>query len=126
MLAKVKYCSAKDVILVDAEGRFDLGKSLVVLRNIVSHPEYKEAYEILFDLRDIDCAFSVANIYKLAELMAFPDPLLPTRKKIAVVVSEDKNFDHAKFFEVCALNRGMQVMSFQAIEEAESWLQAAL
>jgi hypothetical protein len=126
MFSKIKYCPAEEVILVDAEGRFDLERSISALRKLVSHPDYEKAYEILFDLRNINCAFSIAHIYQLVQLMALPDSLLPTRRKIAVTFPEDKNFDHAEFLENCAVNRGMKVMAFQDIREAEKWLKADL
>jgi len=36
------------------------------------------------------------------DVSGLADPALPTRKKIAVLVSGQRAFDHAKFLEVCS------------------------
>ena len=58
--------------------------------------------------------------------MAWPDPALPTGRKVAVLVSGDREFGHARFLELCARNRGMRVRAFQNLEEADAWLTASL
>lgn len=122
MGTKVKRLTGKDVIVADVKGRLNLPKSVDVVRDLVSHPEYEEHMEVVFDLRDAECELTVSDVFQLAYYMAWPDAGLPTRRKVAVIVSPEKEFDHAQFFETCAVNRGLQVKSFQDVRSAEAWL----
>ncbi len=126
MGTKVKRLAGEDVIVADHNGHLNLSKSVNLVRDLVSHPEYEECMEVVLDLRDAECDLTVSDVYQLAYYMAWPDPGLPTRRKIAVIVSPEKEFDHARFFETCAVNRGLQVKSFQDVRTAEEWLRKDL
>ncbi len=93
---------------------------------IADEPSFNAQTEVLLDLRDIDCQLSTTDIFELAEHMAFPNPALDTHRKIAVLVSGHLSFDHARFFELCARNRGVNVQAFDEYEAADEWLYAEL
>jgi len=116
----------KDLIVVTSSGTLDLAASHSALKSLAADPEFDRHYEILLDLRDSACELSVMDVYDIAKYLAWPDPALPTRKKIAVLVSGKRAFDHAKFLEVCSLNRGVQVGAFEDYEKASEWLDAEL
>ena len=124
MKVEVKYYSAADVITVDAEGRLDLSKSKEMIKRIVSHSEYDQYFEEVLDLRDVTCDLSTFDFFEIASFMAWPNPKLPTRRRIAIVVSGDKEFDRATFFETSARNRGLLVRSFRHLSAAEEWLES--
>lgn len=69
---------------------------------------------------------SIADVFEIATHLAWPDPALPTRKKIAVLVSGERAFDHAKFLEMCSTNRGIRVGAFEDYEKAGEWLDTDL
>jgi hypothetical protein len=116
----------KDLIIVTSSGTIDLVASKSTLKGLAADPEFDRQYEILLDLRDSECELSVTDVYEIATYLARPDPVLPTRKKIAVLVSGQRAFDHAKFLEVCSANRGIQVGAFEDHEKASEWLDADL
>jgi len=116
----------KDLIVVTSSGTIDLVSSKSALKSLAADPEFDRHYEILLDLRDSECEMSVMDVYEIATYLAWPDPALPTRKKIAVLVSGQRAFDHAKFLEVCSTNRDVQVGAFEDYEKASEWLDADL
>ena len=124
MKVEVKYYSAADVIIVHAEGRLDLSKSKEMIKRIVSHSEYDQYFEEVLDLRDVTCDLSTFDFFEIASFMAWPNPKFPTRRRIAIVVSGDKEFDRATFFETSARNRGLLVRSFLHLSAAEEWLES--
>ena len=116
----------KDLITVTTSGTMDLVASKVALKNLAADPEFETNYEILLDLRDSECALSITDVFEIAKHLAWPDPAVPTHKKIAVLVAGHLAFDHAKFLELCSANRGMLVHAFEDYEKASEWLDADL
>jgi hypothetical protein len=116
----------KDLIIMTSSGMIDLAASKIALKNLAADPEFDKHYEILLDLRDSECELSVMDVYEIATYLAWPDPALPTSKKIAVLVSGQRAFDHAKFLEVCSTNRGVHVRAFEDYEKASEWFDADL
>ena len=116
----------KDLIVMTSSGTIDLVASKAALKSLAADPEFEARYEILLDLRDSECELSVTDVYEIAAYLAWPDPALPTGKKIAVLVSGQRAFDHAKFLEICSTNRGLQVGAFEDYEKASEWLDADL
>ncbi len=117
---------SRELIVVNAEGVLDLGASRRALRDLAASPERTEFYEVLMDLRDADCKLSTLDVYELAAAMAWPEPMLPTRRKVAVLVSEGEPFDLASFLELCAGNRGMRIRAFTDADAAAAWLETDL
>jgi hypothetical protein len=116
----------KDLIVMTSSGTIDLAASKSALKRLAADPEFDRHYEVLLDLRNSECEMSVMDVYEIAKDLAWPDPALPTRKKIAVLVSGQRAFDHAKFLEVCSTNRGVQVGAFEDYEKASEWLDTEL
>jgi hypothetical protein len=116
----------KHLIIMTSSGTIDLVASKSALKTLAADPEFDKHYEVLLDLRDSECELSVMDVYEIATYLAWPDPALPTRKKIAVLVSGQRAFDHAKFLEVCSTNRGIQVGAFEDYDKASEWLDADL
>jgi hypothetical protein len=116
----------KDLIVMTSSGTIDLAASKSALKKLAADPEFDKHYEILLDLRNSECEMSVTDVYEIAKDLAWPDPALPTCKKIAVLVSGERAFDHAKFLEVCSANRGVRVGAFEDYEKASEWLDTEL
>ena len=116
----------KHLIVMTATGTLDLVASKAALKSIVADSNFDARCKVLLDLRDIDCAMSVTDIYELAVHMAAPNPALPTNKKIALLVAGHAAFDHARFLEMCAGNRGLKMRAFEDYETADQWLNADL
>ncbi len=130
MYTENKAFPLKHLIVMTADGTLDLAASKEALKSIVADPGFDSKCEVLLDLREIDCALTVNDIYHLAEHMAYPNPALPTVKKIAVLVdgpsATNLALNHAQFLEVCATNRGLNLHAFGAYSDADAWLNAKL
>ena len=112
--------------VMTASGTLDFAASKIAVKSLVAEPSFDERCEVLLDFRDIECAMSVVDIFQLAEHIGFPNPALPTKKKIAVLVTGHRAFDHAQFLELCASNRGLKMGAFEDYENADAWLNADL
>ncbi len=126
MLTKVKSYPLKKLIVLDAYGELDLAASRIALRKLAADPDFDWRTEVLLDMRDVECHMSTIDIHELASLLAWPDPALPTGRRIAVLVSGRTEFDHAKFLEMCASNRGITLAAFDDYDKADAWLSAEL
>ncbi len=124
MKTEATYIPGTDLLIIGADGKLDISNSKAALKKIVSHPDYNQNREVLFDLRNITCDISPLDIYDIVSFMSWPDSEFPTRNKIAVVVSDNREFDHARFFETCARNKSLRVKSFNEIRTAGEWLQS--
>jgi hypothetical protein len=113
---------SKELIVLTANGTLDLDESKIMIDKLVSNPEYQSHYEILMDLRDTECELTIIEIYTLVSYMVWPDPALPTRRKIAVVVRSMQELDGAKFMELCANNRSLHIKAFSDLDESITWL----
>jgi hypothetical protein len=109
-----------------SSGTIDLAASKATLGILAADPDYKANYELLLDLRDSECELSLSDVFEIATFMSRLDPALPSRKKIAVLVSGQAAFDHAQFLELCSRNRGIEVSAFEDYEKASEWLDADL
>jgi len=116
----------KDLIVMTASGTADLAASKAALKSLADDPDFLQDYEVLLDWRDIDCKMSVTDVFEIATFLANPKTKLPTHKKIAILVSGRHAFDHAKFLEICATNRGVALYAFEDYAKANEWLETTL
>jgi hypothetical protein len=116
----------KDLLVMTSTGTIDLAASRAALRILAADPEYKSNYELLLDLRDVECTLSLSDVFEIATYMTQLDPALPPRRKIALLVSGRIAFDHAQFLELCSRNRGRQIGAFEDYKKAGEWLDVDL
>lgn len=116
----------KHLMVLTATGTLDLAASKAALHSLTADPGFDARSEVLLDLRDVECAMSVTDIYELAVHMASPNPALPTYTKIALLVAGHAAFDHARFLEMCAGNGGLKIGAFVDYAIADDWLNADL
>jgi hypothetical protein len=114
------------LIVVDAKGVCDLPASKAALEKLAADPQFDSQTEVLLDWRDVKCEMSTLDIYELASFLAGPDPALPTRRKIAVLVGGRAQFDHASFLQMCTANAGIRLAAFDDYDAADHWLTADL
>ena len=100
-----EFYQAQHLFVMDASGVLDLQASKIALAKLAADPDFDSRSEVLLDLRNIQCALTTNDIFILADALAWPNPALPTPRKIAVLVAGRKEFDHASFLELCARNR---------------------
>lgn len=92
------------------------------LKKIKSNPEIKEGYKELFDVRFI--TESKVTLESFAEIIkeVTADEKRTFRNKLAIVVSKLDSFDRAKYFEKIIPDEKQNVIVFNTLETAKTWL----
>src|SRR5687768_496007 len=102
MTSNDKAYPSNDMIIMTASGPVDLAASKAALKVLADDPEFLSSYEVLLDWRKIDFTMSLTDIFEIATYLANPKTALPTRKKIAILVSGAAAFSNARFLQLCA------------------------
>jgi len=102
------------------EGRFDFESSRDLLIEAISASAKSKDHEILLDLREARADLTMVDVYYLAAELDRQKTI--SREKIALLLNPEQKWEQAKFFELCAVNRGLDVGAFNSYEEAINWL----
>ena len=111
---------AREFIRNNVNGEFDLESTKEVLLSVFSKMKNLDVSEVVLDVREASTKMTAFDLYQL--LSIFDKVVHKGSWKIAIVNRPKDDFDRAKFFELCAQNRGYQVGAFQVFEEAVAWL----
>jgi hypothetical protein len=120
------FFRTEHLVVLDVTGSLDLKASTAALNGLANDPRFDASTEVLLDLRGMECHMSNGDIYALATAMGRPDPLLPTNKKIAILVAGNSEFNHAEFLALCGRSRGLQIEAFDDYDRAGFWLLGTL
>lgn len=120
MALKLHVIHAKDFVKMTPRGEFDFDSTRDLMIKAISVESKASELEILFDFRKACAELTTTDIWYLAEALDKNRALF--HEKIAILIGPNQNFDNAKFFELCATNRGLEVRAFTSYEEAINWL----
>ena len=120
MKAEIKFVKTRDFIKTTASGQLNLEQSKKVLEEIARLNTPDDLHDILVDIRGTEPGLSLSDIYEL--VTAVGNHRQAFRKKIAILLGAQHDFDKARFLEMCASNRGYNVNAFDDFEEAVNWL----
>ncbi len=116
----LKIVPSREFIRTNANGEFDLEGTKELFLSVFSKMKDADVSEVVLDVRE---AYSKMTAFDLYQLLPILDKLGHKGSwKVAIVYRPKDDFDRAKFFELCAQNRGYQVGAFQVFEEAIAWL----
>ena len=122
MTTNIRVIRAHDFVRATADGKIDFEMSKKLLREVAEAAATLVDYEIILDTRNTQGELSVGNLWFLAaELRDLGEAF---HRKTAVLCPLER-FDSAKFFELCAKNRGFRVSAFTSYEEAMEWLMSS-
>jgi hypothetical protein len=124
MQTRKRIAVDEGLVILQASGRLDLESTKRAIDRLVSDSGYDEQYQVLMDLRNVECNLLVSEIREIAAYLAQPDPALPTYRRVAVVVTGQSNLEPAELFAMYAHHRGMWIRAFDDIEQAQRWLDA--
>jgi hypothetical protein len=116
----VRIIQARDFLKVTPTGEVELEKSKKSLMALVSLNAAPRQYDVLIDTRQKTGYLTLADIAELVDLML--EHRDSFRSKLAVLARPGLGFDHAKFMELYATNRGFRVAAFADFEAAINWL----
>jgi hypothetical protein len=117
----VKVISAGDFIRAQPEGKINFEEAEGLLKQIAEAAGSLEDYQVLVDLRNVTSRLTPAELFSLARTVALHRRREGTRTAILVPF---ERFDKARFFALCAENRGVNIHSFTDYEQAMEWLLA--
>lgn len=120
MKPKHTVLDGKHFIKVEASGGFDLEESKRALRRLLQDPKFPEDSDIVIDLRESDCELGLADVFEVVQFMV--EHRRAFFRKIALLAGGETELDKARFMELCARNRGLQVRAFSELPEAKAWL----
>jgi hypothetical protein len=111
---------ATDFIIATPDGVLDLEKSRELLKKITKTSEGHRDFHILIDFRTTDIKLSTVDIWEICRgLSEYGETF---KRKTAILLREDGNFEKMRFLELCAFNRGFKINPFMDFEEAIMWL----
>jgi hypothetical protein len=123
MTKKMEYIvvSVNEFIKVTHSGEFDREETRRSLPQFAELIAASGCNHILLDTREAftNPPLTFFDIYRFVEELGKHGATL--RNKIAVLTRKDAQFDNAKFFELCAGNRGFDAQAFTSFEEAINW-----
>ena len=120
MTLKLHVIHAKEFVKMTPNGEFDFDSTRDLMIEAISVESEASELEILFDFRQARAHLTTTDIWYLAEAMDKNRALF--HEKIAILIGPNQKFDNAKFFELCATNRGLEVGAFTSYEDAIDWL----
>jgi hypothetical protein len=121
MPAQIKVISASDFIRAKPTGEFDLEASEHLLAGIAKVGAALDDFDILIDTREAQGVMSATDLWFLADKLVHYRSTFA--RKTAVLCPLEK-FDRARFFAMCAENRGFNMRAFADYEQAMEWLMA--
>jgi hypothetical protein len=101
-------------------GELDLDTSKRLILNLAREHASPGQYDVLIDTRQTTGKLTLFDIAEMVNVMI--EHRGSFRSKVAVLTSHDYKFEHAKFMELYANNRGFQIGAFDDFEEAMNWL----
>ena len=119
MTTNIRVIRSHDFIRATEDGQIDLGKSKKLLIEVAEVAATLVNYEIILDTRKAQGELSATDLWQLAAELS---NLGTTFYRKTAVLCPLERFDQAKFFELCAHNRGFRVSAFTSYEEAMEWL----
>ena len=124
MPSNLRIIHLRDLIEFCPEGKLDYAKMAEGVREIASVRGAFADYDVLIDTRGAESHLSAAELWAIAESLAqavHGNAAKGFTAKIAVLCPVER-FDHAKFLELCAQNRGLNVRAFTAFDDVFEWL----
>jgi hypothetical protein len=124
MSVNVRIISIRDFLQVAPLGSQDFRSLKQALAEAASVQGAFLDYDLLIDTRGADIHLLLTDIWELAADLAriiHAGASKSFRAKIPVLCPAE-GFDHAKFFSLCAENRGLNVRAFTSYEDVFAWL----
>jgi hypothetical protein len=116
----LRLIHAKDFLKMTPTGELDLETSKRLILKFALENGSPGQYDVLIDTRQTIGRLTLFDMAELVNVMI--EHRESFRSKVAVLTSPDYKFEHAKFMELYANNRGFQIGAFDDFEKAMNWL----
>ena len=119
MPRNIKVIRGPEFIRAQPEGQVHLEAAEQMLTEIAEAGAGLEDFQVLVDVRRTTGALEPAELWRLAQKLATHRRTFGHR---TAVLCPMEKFDNARFFAMCAENRGINVHAFTSYEDAMEWL----
>lgn len=119
MPRNIKVIRGPEFIRAQPEGRANMDAAEQMLSEIAEAGAGLEDFHVLVDVRRISGALEPAELWHLSQKLASHRRTFGHR---TAVLCPLEKFDNARFFAMCAENRGINVHAFTSYEDAMEWL----
>ena len=109
-------------IIHTVTGEMTLGEIKSSYEAILSHPEFQEGMNSIWDMRNADASkFDRQDVIRVARY--FETQFKNRAKfKVAVIVFRDLEYDLSKIYQVAAADLPAKIGIFNNLDEAKKWL----
>ena len=116
----LRLIHSKDFLKTTPAGEIDLETSKQFILKFARVNSSPSQYDVLIDTRQTTGTLTLFDMAELVNVMI--EHRGSFRSKVAVLTSHGYKFEHAKFMELYANNRGFQIGAFDDFEKAMNWL----
>jgi hypothetical protein len=120
----LRIVRVKDFIRLIEQGHPNLTKLIEDVKEAASVSGAFKDYDVLLDVRGLETNLSITELFILAqevEKLVHSGSPQGFWAKIAVLCPIER-FESAKFFELCTMNRGLNVQAFTSVEDLFDWI----
>jgi hypothetical protein len=120
----VRYTVSEDGMLVRATASGFLTEQDIYgyLQDVLADGRIQTGYNALFDVSRIEDTDVVLGTFQEISTRTERNPKKTPRSKVAIVVSQDRLYENARVFEQLSSPRLHNVIVFNDISTAETWL----
>ena len=119
MPTSVRVIRPRDFVRATAGGVLDLEAAEKMLADIAAAAAKETDLELLIDTRRAHGMLGAADLWFLADRLV---KYRGTFERKTAVLCPTEKFDRARFFALCAENKGFNVQAFTSYEDAMEWL----
>ncbi len=119
MPANVKVIQAREFVRARPDGEANLESAEQLLMDIARAGRGLEDFEVLVDTREVSGRLSANDLWALTEKLV---RLRESFARRTAILCPLERFDHARFFALCAENKGFNIQAFTSYEDAMEWL----
>jgi hypothetical protein len=117
----IRVISGREFLRADVRGQPDLATSRQILEELAAAGGADPRRDIMLDIRDTgDPVLTSVDLFELVQV--FRKLGLGVLNRIAILRRVKDEFDRARFFEMLATDRGLNVAVFEEFEPAFTWL----
>jgi hypothetical protein len=119
MPRNIKVIHATDFIRATPEGKANLEKAELLLKEITEVGAGLDGFQVLVDRRRVTGHLMASELWYLADRLVHYRRTFETKTAIICPI---QRFDHSRFFALCAENNGFNIQAFTSYEKAMQWL----
>ena len=118
MPCNIKVIQATDFVRATPEGKANLEKGELLLKEIAEAGAGLDGFQVLVDTRRVTGSLTATELWYLADRLVHYRRTFDNKKAI---ICPTERFDHSSFFALCAEKHGFNIQAFTSYESAMQW-----